>query len=472
MQEKILPHIDKAIYRKISDIAAEMGNEVYLVGGFVRDILIDRVSKDVDIMVVGSGIDLAEKVCKAFPEIKKTHLYKSFGTAMLQYQDLQIEFVGARKESYRNESRKPIVEDGSFLDDISRRDFTINSLTISLNKENYGSIIDIFGGISDIENKIIRTPLDPDITYSDDPLRMLRAIRFATQLDFTIEEKSYYAIKRNAKRIEIISQERISDEINKIMLSKIPSKGFLLLDKLDLLEYIIPELTALKGVEKIEGKGHKETFLHSLQVLDKIAVQSDNLWLRWAALIHDIGKAPTKAFDKKTGWTFHGHEYVGKKMVRSLFKRLKLPQNESMKYVQKIVGLHLRPIALVEDTVTDSAVRRLLFEAGDDIEDLMMLCKADITSKNDLKIRKYIRNFEHVREKMLEIEEKDRLRNWQPPIDGKEIMDYFGLDACKEIGILKNAIKEAILEGNIPNNYDAAFAFMLKKAKELNITKK
>jgi poly(A) polymerase len=472
MQEKILSHIDKAIYRKISDIAAKEKNEVYLVGGFVRDILLDRASKDVDIMVVGSGIELAQKVCEAFPEINKIHLFKSFGTAMLQYHDLQIEFVGARKESYRNASRKPIVENGSFLDDISRRDFTINSLCISLNKDNYGSIIDVFGGISDIEKQIIRTPLDPDITYSDDPLRMLRAIRFATQLDFTIEEKSYYAIKRNAKRIEIISQERISDEINKIMLSKIPSKGLLLLDKLDLLEYIIPELTALKGVEKIEGKGHKETFLHSLQVLDKIALQSNNLWLRWAALIHDIGKAPTKAFDKKTGWTFHGHEYVGKKMVRSLFKRLKLPQNESMKYVQKLVGLHLRPIALVEDSVSDSAIRRLLFEAGDNIEDLLMLCKADITSKNDLKIKKYIRNFEHVREKMLEIEEKDRGRNWQPPIDGKEIMDYFGLKACKEIGILKNAIKEAILEGIIPNNYDAAFAYMIDKAKELNITKK
>ncbi len=472
MQEKILPHIDKAIYRKISEIAAKDNNEVYLVGGFVRDILLDRTSKDVDIMVVGSGIRLAEKVCNAFPEIKKTSVFKSFGTAMLLYHDLQIEFVGARKESYRSASRKPIVEDGSFLDDISRRDFTINSLCISLNKSNFGSIIDVFGGINDIEQKIIRTPLDPDITYSDDPLRMLRAIRFATELDFTIEEKSYYAIKRNAKRIEIISQERISDEINKILLSKIPSKGLLLLDKLELLEYIIPELTALKGVENIEGKGHKEIFLHSLQVLDKIALQSDNLWLRWAALIHDIGKAPTKAFDKKIGWTFHGHEYVGKKMVKTLFKRLKLPQNESMKYVQKLVGLHLRPIALVEDSVTDSAIRRLLFEAGNDIEDLMMLCKADITSKNDLKIKKYIRNFEHVREKMLEIEEKDRVRNWQPPIDGKEIMEYFGLEACKEIGILKNAIKEAILEGTIPNNYDAAFSFMLEKAKELNIQKK
>ena len=389
MQEKILPHIDKAIYRKISEIAAKDNNEVYLVGGFVRDILLDRTSKDVDIMVVGSGIRLAEKVCNAFPEIKKTSVFKSFGTAMLLYHDLQIEFVGARKESYRSASRKPIVEDGSFLDDISRRDFTINSLCISLNKSNFGSIIDVFGGINDIEQKIIRTPLDPDITYSDDPLRMLRAIRFATELDFTIEEKSYYAIKRNAKRIEIISQERISDEINKILLSKIPSKGLLLLDKLELLEYIIPELTALKGVENIEGKGHKEIFLHSLQVLDKIALQSDNLWLRWAALIHDIGKAPTKAFDKKIGWTFHGHEYVGKKMVKTLFKRLKLPQNESMKYVQKLVGLHLRPIALVEDSVTDSAIRRLLFEAGNDIEDLMMLCKADITSKNDLKIKKY-----------------------------------------------------------------------------------
>jgi poly(A) polymerase len=472
MQEKILPHIDKAIYRKISEIAAKENNEVYLVGGFVRDILLDRTSKDVDIMVVGSGITLAEKVCDAFPEIKKTNVFKSFGTAMLIYHDLQIEFVGARKESYRKDSRKPIVEDGSFLDDISRRDFTINSLSISLNKDSFGSIIDVFGGISDIENKIIRTPLDPDITYSDDPLRMLRAIRFASELDFTIEEKSYYAIKRNAKRIEIISQERISDEINKILLSKTPSKGLLLLDKLELLEYILPELSALKGVENIEGKAHKEIFLHSLQVLDKIALQSDNLWLRWAALIHDIGKAPTKAFDKKIGWTFHGHEYVGKKMVRTLFKRLKLPQNESMKYVQKLVGLHLRPIALVEDSVTDSAIRRLLFEAGNDIEDLMMLCKADITSKNDLKIKKYIRNFEHVREKMLEIEEKDRVRNWQPPIDGKEIMEYFGIGACREIGILKNAIKEAILEGTIPNNYDAAFSFMLEKAKELNIKKK
>jgi len=472
MKEKIIKHIDIQIFKEISELADINKRKTFIIGGFVRDFILNRKGKDIDIMVLGSGIEAAQELCDAIPEIKQVNIFKSFGTAMLQYKDYHIEFVGARKESYKKESRNPIVEDGSFNDDINRRDFTINTLAISLNKENYGELIDYFNGIDDIKNKLIKTPLKPDITYFDDPLRMMRAIRFAAQLDFNIEKKSFEAIKKNAHRIKIISPERITEEFNKIMLSENPSKGLLLMDDTNLLDIILPEITALKGVEKLEGKAHKDNFFHSLQVLDKVSQNTDNLWLRWAALLHDIGKAPTKKFVKERGWTFYGHEYKGKKMLKNIFTRLKLPLNETLKYVEKLVSLHLRPIALVEDVVTDSAIRRLLFEAGNDIDDLMTLCKADITSKNKLKVQKYISNFDNVKEKLLEIEEKDKLRNWQPPINGEEIMQVFGIKPCKEVGIIKEAIREAILDGIIKNEYHDAYQFMIKKAQKLGIEKK
>jgi len=453
----------------VSDIITEKQLPCFVIGGYVRDLLLKRESRDIDIVVVGSGIDLAKEVAERIGRGTRVNIFKNFGTAMLRYKNLEIEFVGARKESYRTDSRKPVVEDGTLQDDQQRRDFTINALAISLNRETYGELIDPFNGLHDLEHKIIRTPLDPDVTYSDDPLRMMRAVRFATQLNFTIDDLSMKSIARNCNRISIISRERVTDELNKIMEAPVPSIGFRLLDKTGLLPLILPELDAMKGVEEKEGKGHKDNFHHSLKVLDNLAGRSDNLWLRWAALLHDIGKPATKKYSDESGWTFHGHDYLGSKMIPAVFSRLRLPLGNPMKYVRKLVMLHLRPIALAQEEVTDSAVRRLLFEAGDDIDDLMDLCESDITSKNDGKVRKYLGNFQLVREKLVEIEEKDRIRNFQPPIDGEFIMKTFDLQPCREVGIIKNAIKDAILDGVIGNNYDQAYDLMLKKASELGL---
>ncbi len=460
--------LNRNIFKIIAGIVEKKQQPCYVIGGYVRDALLERESKDIDIVVLGSGIDLANEVALHLNN-PKVSVFKNFGTAMLKYKNLEIEFVGARKESYHHDSRKPVVENGSLEDDQKRRDFTINSLAISLNHDDFGTLIDPFNGVSDLKNKIIRTPLDPDITYSDDPLRMMRAIRFATRLGFNIEAESLAAITRNKDRISIISQERIVDELNKIMLTDEPSKGFKLLEATGLLEIILPEVYNMKGVDVIEDKAHKDNFLHSLQVLDNVCRNSDNIWLRWAALLHDIGKPPTKKYSPTIGWTFHGHDFVGNKMIPELFRRLKLPLGATQKYVQKLVLLHLRPIALVKEDVTDSAIRRLLFDAGDDIEDLMTLCEADITSKNDIKVQRYLRNFKHVRKKLKSIEEKDAVRNFQPPVDGKIIMETFNLKPCKEIGIIKSAIKEAILDGKIHNNYEEAFAFMLETGKELGL---
>jgi poly(A) polymerase len=458
--------LDNRIFQILSDIAAVKNMPCYVIGGFVRDLLLKRVSKDIDIVVVGSGIDLARAVAKQLGRNGKITVYRNFGTAMLRYDDLEIEFVGARKESYSADSRKPSVENGTLEDDLNRRDFTINSMAISLNKENFGELLDPFNGLNDLERKVIRTPLDPDLTYSDDPLRMMRAIRFSCIFGFQIESRSLQAVKHNRERIHIVSKERIIEELNKIVLSDKPSVGFLLLDKTGLLEIIFPELDRMKGVSIIENAGHKDNFIHTLQVLDKIAYKTDHLWLRWAALMHDIAKPATRKYVKDHGWTFHGHEYVGSKMVPDVFRRLHLPLGVTMKYVQKLVLLHLRPIALVEEEVTDSAIRRLLFEAGDDIEDLMVLCEADITSKNDEKVKLYLHNFQNVRQKLKEIEAKDAVRNFQPPIDGELIMQTFNIGPCREVGLIKNAIKEAILEGTIENNYEQAYTFMLEKGKE------
>jgi len=460
------------IFRLVSDIAAEANMPAYVIGGFVRDLILKRGSKDIDIVVLGNGIEIAEKTAAKIGKKTSVNVFKNFGTAMLHYGDWQIEFVGARKESYNWDSRKPVIENGTLEDDQNRRDFTINALAISLQKEDYGEIMDPFDGLSDIEKKIIRTPLGPDITFSDDPLRMMRAIRFATQLNFTIYPDTFSAIARNAHRISIVSMERIIEEFNKILLSPTPSAGIKLLDQCGLLNLIFPQFIALKGAEFIDGKGHKDNFYHTLEVVDKISTGSDNLWLRWAAMLHDIAKPLTKHFEPETGWTFHGHEFKGSKMIPSVFKSLKLPLNEKMKYVQKLVLLHLRPIVLSEEEVTDSAVRRLLFEAGDDIDDLMMLCEADITSKNPEKVRRYMKNFEIVRTKLKEIEEKDRLRNWQPPVSGEIIMQTFALQPCREVGIIKNAIREAILDGYIPNQYDEAFRFMLAEGEKLGLKAK
>ncbi|UNY97567.1 CCA tRNA nucleotidyltransferase [Zhouia spongiae] len=462
--------IEHPIFELISQTSEELKLNSYVIGGFVRDYLLKRgTPKDIDIVTIGSGIELARAVAQKLPKKPQVSVFKNFGTAMIKTDDLEIEFVGARKESYNEDSRKPIVENGSLEDDQNRRDFTINALALSLSKENFGELLDPFNGIDDLKNQIIKTPLDPDITYSDDPLRMMRAVRFATQLNFHIESESLDAIQRNKDRIKIISKERIVDELHKILLSPTPSVGFKLLLKTELLYYIMPELTNLLGIEEIEGQRHKDNFWHTLEVVDNISEHTDNLWLRWAALLHDIGKAPTKKFGKKVGWTFHGHEFVGSKMVYKLFKRLRMPLNDKMKFVQKMVLLSSRPIVLAQDIATDSAVRRLVFDAGDHIEDLMTLCEADITTKNPKKFKKYHNNFQIVRTKITEVEERDHIRNFQPPVDGQEIMETFNLKPSKEIGIIKEAIKEAILEGEIPNEYEAAREFMLKKGEKLGL---
>ena len=460
------------VFTMLADAAARLEVEVYVVGGWVRDLLLERRSKDIDIVVVGSGIELAGIIAGKLRGKQELKVFKNFGTAMLRIDDWELEFVGARKESYRASSRKPIVEDGSLDDDISRRDFTINTMAISLNKSNFGELIDIFNGQKDLQEKIIRTPLDPDITYSDDPLRMMRAVRFASQLDFNIECSSFESIKKNAHRIKIVSIERVMDEFNKIMMTAEPSKGLKMLRAAGLLKEFFPELDALYGVDVIDGKAHKDNFFHTVKVLDNLSRNSDDLWLRWSALMHDIAKPPTKQFDPEAGWTFHGHEFLGAKMIPGIFKKLRLPLTDKMKYVQKMVLLHLRPIVLSQNIVSDSAVRRLLFEAGDDIDDLMTLCEADITSANEYKVQRYLKNFELVRQKLREIEEKDKLRNWQPPISGNDIMETFGLKPCKEVGIIKTAIREAILDGVIPNEREAAYDFMLEQGKKLGLTPK
>lgn len=465
-------HLQHKVFECISECADELGLETYVIGGYVRDVILQRNEpKDIDIVCVGSGIELAKKVAQKLHGKPRVQVFKNFGTAMVLHRDVELEFVGARKESYRKESRKPSVENGTLEDDQNRRDFTINTLALCLNKDRFGELIDPFGGLKDLEKGIIKTPLEPNITYSDDPLRMMRAIRFATQLDFTIEQKSMDALKLNAKRLSIISQERIIDELNKIILSKAPSKGFKLLFNTKLLHEFFPEFVALHGVDVINGKKHKDNFYHTLEVLENLSVNSTDLWLRWAALLHDIAKPDTKRFEKGHGWTFHGHEFMGSKMVPKIFKRLKLPLNDKMKFVQKLVLLHLRPIVLSKDIVSDSAIRRLLFDAGEDLESLMLLCEADITSKNEQKVKRFLNNFKVVRQKLKDIEERDQIRNWQPPITGELIMQTFDIKPSKVVGDLKNLIREAILDGLIPNDYNEAHKFMLEKAKDFGLEK-
>ena len=468
--------LDNPIYHIVGNAADQLGVRAYAVGGVVRDYFLQRHCTDIDIVCVGNGIDLAKATAQSINPNIEVHVFKTFGTASFIYNNAgtnwQIEFVGARRESYRHDSRKPIVEDGTLQDDQNRRDFTINAMAVSVNSDTFGELLDPFGGIRDLNLGIIRTPLDPDITFSDDPLRMMRAIRFATQLGFIIQNETFEAIHRNAERIKIVSAERITTELNKIILSPKPSVGFKLLQKCGLMDIIFPEFSALKGVETVGQRGHKDNFYHTLAVLDNVAEKSDNLWLRWAAILHDIGKPATKRYDDRLGWTFHGHEVRGSKMVKRIFSHFRLPLDNKMKYVEKLVLLHLRPIILAEDEVTDSAVRRLLFDAGDDIDDLMTLCEADITSKNEDKVRRYMRNFQVVRQKLVELEEKDRIRNFQPPVSGEDIMQTFGLPPCHEVGVIKDAIKDAILDGIIPNERDAAWQLMIDKAAQLGIKQK
>ena len=475
-----LTDFEASIFKKISLAAEMLGVECYVIGGFVRDKIIDRKTKDIDVVCVGDGIALAHETAALFNPVPPVNFFKNFGTAQIRLKDesianedayIEIEFVGARKESYSQDSRNPLVSPGSLVDDQNRRDFTINALAISLNKQNYGCLVDPFGGSADINEKVIKTPLAPEETFSDDPLRMMRAIRFAAQLNFRINDVTFAAIKKMAARITIVSGERIADELNKIVLCIKPSVGFDLLYQSGLLQIIFPQMVALAGAEYVDGKGHKDNFYHTLQVLDNIAENTDDLWLRWAAILHDIAKPATKRFEEGHGWTFHGHEVVGGRMVPKIFTQLKLPQNEKMKFVRKLVELHLRPISLTKENITDSAIRRLIFDAGDDLEALFTLCKADITSKNKEKVKRYLANFELVKERCAEVEEKDHIRNWQPPVTGELIMEYFSLPPCREVGIIKNAIREAILDGIIPNEYDAAFAFMVDKGLEIGLQK-
>lgn len=467
--EELKQHFSDDIFRQISVTADKLGLECYVVGGYVRDIFLQRPSKDIDVVVVGSGIEMAEALAKRLGAGASLSVFRNFGTAQVKYHGTEVEFVGARRESYHRDSRKPIVEDGTLEDDQNRRDFTINAMAVCMNKNRFGELVDPFGGMADLKEKTIRTPLDPDITFSDDPLRMMRCIRFATQLNFYIDDDTFDSLCRNRDRISIISKERIAEELNKILLSPIPSKGFIDLERSDLLPLIFPELAALQGVETRNGRAHKDNFYHTLEVVDNISRHTDNLWLRWAALLHDIAKPATKRWEPRAGWTFHNHNFIGEKMVPEIFKKMKMPLNEKMKYVQKLVGLHMRPIVIADDVVTDSAVRRLLFEAGDDIDDLMTLCEADITSKNMERKQRFLTNFQLVRQKLKDVEEKDHIRNFQPPISGEEIMKTFNLGPCRQVGALKSAIKDAILDDVIPNEYEAARAFMMERAEKMGL---
>ncbi|MBR5962817.1 MAG: HD domain-containing protein [Bacteroidaceae bacterium] len=471
-QEDLVRALDKKVFRMISESADSQGLRCYVVGGYVRDLFLERPSTDIDVVVVGSGIAVAEAFRNRCGKGANLSVFRNFGTAQVKWKDMEVEFVGARKESYSHDSRKPVVEDGTLEDDQNRRDFTINAMAVCLNADSFGELVDPFDGLLDLEDRLIRTPLDPDITFSDDPLRMMRCIRFATQLNFYIDDETFEAIERNKERIHIISKERIAEELNKIVASPTPSRGFVELDRCGLLPLVFPELAALQGVEVMNGRGHKDNFYHTLEVLDNVAKKSDNLWLRWASLLHDIGKPRTKRWDQKLGWTFHNHNYIGEKMVPGIFRNMKLPMNEKMKYVQKLVGLHMRPITIADEEVTDSAVRRLLFEAGDDIDDLMLLCEADITSKNAEKKQRFLDNFLLVRQKLKDLEERDRIRNFQPPVDGTEIMETFGMEPCAEVGTLKALVKDAILDGIIPNEHEAAYAYLLEKAAEMGLSPK